>query len=181
MAFAGEPAPPVTLSGAAASRKDHRRSAAHAAASGSRFPQLADRYAEQADEGRSPSGSAVGWNLAIATGAPGPDVLDVEAGNGYGAFARLERAGLVGGAAAYVRTPVGGMHAYFTGSGQHNSRLPSLWVPNTVSPHATWAYSWIRPPSLSRRMTRIFVTAAGGLARPAGGFWCSVRWGRCVL
>ena len=69
------------------------------------------------------------WNLAIATGAPGPDVLDVdqhgEAGNGYPAFARLERAGLVDGAAAYVRTPAGGMHAYFTGTDQHNGRLPS--------------------------------------------------------
>ena len=69
------------------------------------------------------------WNLAIATGAPGPDVLDVdqhgEAGNGYPAFATLERAGLVDGASAYVRTPAGGMHAYFTGSDQHNGRLPS--------------------------------------------------------
>ncbi len=69
------------------------------------------------------------WNLAIATGAPGPDVLDVDqhgpAGNGYAAFARLERAGLVDGAAAYVRTPAGGMHAYFTGSSQHNGRLRS--------------------------------------------------------
>jgi Bifunctional DNA primase/polymerase, N-terminal len=69
------------------------------------------------------------WNLAIATGAPGPDVLDVdqhgEAGNGYAAFAKLQRAGLVDGAAAYVRTPAGGMHAYFTGSNQHNGRLPS--------------------------------------------------------
>jgi hypothetical protein len=70
-----------------------------------------------------------GWNLAIATGAPGPDVLDVDqhgsAGNGFTAFNRLRRAGLVDGAAAYVRTPAGGMHAYFTGSGQHNGRLPS--------------------------------------------------------
>ena len=36
-----------------------------------------------------------GRNLAIATGAPGPDVLDVDqhgpAGNGFGAFARLRR------------------------------------------------------------------------------------------
>ncbi len=74
-------------------------------------------------------GRGSGWNLAIATGAPGPDVLDVDqhgpAGNGYPAFARLERAGLVDGAAAYVRTPAGGMHAYFTGSDQHNGRLPS--------------------------------------------------------
>jgi Bifunctional DNA primase/polymerase, N-terminal len=47
------------------------------------------------------------WNLAIATGAPGPDVLDIDqpgqAGNGY----------------------LGGMHAYFAGSDQHNGRLPS--------------------------------------------------------
>ena len=70
-----------------------------------------------------------GLNLAIATGAPGPDVLDIdqhgEAGNGYPAFARLRTAGLVDGASAYVRTPAGGMHAYFTGTGQHNGRLPS--------------------------------------------------------
>ena len=69
------------------------------------------------------------WNLAIATGAPGPDVLDVDqhgpAGNGYAAFTELRRVGLVDGAAAYVRTPAGGMHAYFTGSHQHNGRLPS--------------------------------------------------------
>jgi hypothetical protein len=68
------------------------------------------------------------WNLAIATGTPGPDVLDIDqhgpAGNGYPAFTRLRRAGLVDGAAAYVRTPAGGMHAYFTGSDQHSGRLP---------------------------------------------------------
>ena len=73
-------------------------------------------------------GHSDGWNLAIATGAPGPDVLDIDqhgpAGNGYPAFARLQRARLVSGAAAYVRTPAGGMHAYFTGTGQHNGRLP---------------------------------------------------------
>ena len=69
------------------------------------------------------------WNLAIATGAPGPDVLDIDqhgpAGNGYPAYGRLRRAGLANGAAAYVRTPAGGMHAYFTGTDQHNGRLPS--------------------------------------------------------
>jgi len=73
-------------------------------------------------------GRGSGWNVAIATGAPGPDVLDIDqhgpAGNGYAAFNRLRRAGLADGAAAYVRTPAGGMHAYFTGSGQHNGRLP---------------------------------------------------------
>jgi hypothetical protein len=72
-------------------------------------------------------GRGFGWNLAIATGAPGPDVLDIDqhgpAGNGYPAFGRLQQAGLVNGAAAYVRTPAGGMHAYFTGSHQHNGHL----------------------------------------------------------
>jgi hypothetical protein len=74
-------------------------------------------------------GRGFGWNLAIATGHPGPDVLDIDqhgpAGNGYHAFNKLRRAGLVDGVAAYVRTPAGGMHAYFTGTDQHNGRLPS--------------------------------------------------------
>jgi hypothetical protein len=67
-------------------------------------------------------------NLAIATGAPGPDVLDVDqhgpAGNGFAALIRLRDAGLLNGAAAYVRTPSGGMHAYFAGSHQRNGHLP---------------------------------------------------------
>jgi len=50
-----------------------------------------------------------------------------------------------------------------------------VWVPITLSPHATWAYSWIKPPSRSRRSTRIFVPAAGGCERPAGGFCCSAQ------
>jgi Bifunctional DNA primase/polymerase, N-terminal len=66
-------------------------------------------------------------NLAIATGAPGPDVLDVDqhgqAGNGFAALARLHAAGLLDGAACYVRTPSGGLHAYFTGSGQRSGHL----------------------------------------------------------
>jgi hypothetical protein len=111
------------------------------------------------------------WNLAIATGAPGPDVLDVDqhgpAGNGYAAFAELRRAGLVDGAAAYVRTPAGGMHAYFTGSDQHSSRLPShhldfrshggyvLAPPSQVGgrsyyviarPHGRGALDWVPSP-----------------------------------
>jgi hypothetical protein len=68
-------------------------------------------------------------NLAIATGAPGPDVLDVDqhgtAGNGFAAFNRLHHAGLLDGVCAYVRTPSGGLHAYFTGSGQRNGHLPA--------------------------------------------------------
>jgi hypothetical protein len=69
------------------------------------------------------------WNLAIATGGPGPDVLDVdehgEAGNGYAAFRQLRSAGLLDGASAYVRTPSGGLHIYFTGTNQRNGHLPA--------------------------------------------------------
>jgi hypothetical protein len=67
-------------------------------------------------------------NVAIATGAPGPDVLDVDVhnqGNGFAAFGRLHREGLLGGASAYIRTPSGGLHAYFAGSEQGNGRLPA--------------------------------------------------------
>jgi hypothetical protein len=70
-----------------------------------------------------------GWNLAVATGAPGPDVLDVDqhgpAGNGFAALARLRAAGLLDGATGYVATPSGGLHAYFTGTSQHNGHLPA--------------------------------------------------------
>jgi Bifunctional DNA primase/polymerase, N-terminal len=70
-----------------------------------------------------------GWNLAIATGAPGPDVLDVDKhgsrGNGYPALMRLQAAGLIDGASTYVRTPSGGVHIYFRGSDQRNGHLPS--------------------------------------------------------
>jgi hypothetical protein len=66
-------------------------------------------------------------NVAIATGAPGPDVLDVDvhpSGSGFGAFNRLKREGLVEGARAYIRTPSGGFHVYFAGSEQTSGRLP---------------------------------------------------------
>jgi hypothetical protein len=65
-------------------------------------------------------------NVAIATGAPGPDVLDVDVkpeGSGFGAFNRLKRAGLLAGACALVRTPSGGLHAYYAGTRQPSGRL----------------------------------------------------------
>jgi Bifunctional DNA primase/polymerase, N-terminal len=70
-----------------------------------------------------------GANVAIATGQPGPDVLDVDqhgqAGSGFAALNRLKRAGLTEGAAAIVATPSGGMHLYFVGSDQRCGKLPS--------------------------------------------------------
>ena len=73
-----------------------------------------------------------GLNLAIATGAPGIDVLDVdqrgEAGDGFPALAQLEAAGLLDAAIATVRTPSGGLHFYFTGSQQRSGHLPARHI-----------------------------------------------------
>jgi Bifunctional DNA primase/polymerase, N-terminal len=67
-------------------------------------------------------------NVGLATGAPGPDVLDVdnhgEAGNGFASVNRLKRSGLVPPAAATVRTPSGGYHLYYLGTEQGNGTLP---------------------------------------------------------
>jgi hypothetical protein len=66
-------------------------------------------------------------NVAIATGAPGPDVIDVDVKggvNGYVALNKLRRAGLLTGAGLLVRTPSGGLHLYFAGTGQECGRLP---------------------------------------------------------
>ena len=65
-------------------------------------------------------------NPAIRTGAPGPDVLDVDArpyGDGWTALNRIKRAGLLTGARALVRTRSGGLHVYFAGTGQPCGRL----------------------------------------------------------
>jgi hypothetical protein len=71
-------------------------------------------------------------NLAIATGAPGIDVLDIdqrgEAGDGFPALAQLESAGLLDRVIATVRTPSGGLHFYFTGSHQRTGHLPACHV-----------------------------------------------------
>ena len=65
-------------------------------------------------------------NVAVATGAPGPDVVDVDVhadGSGFASFNRLKRAGLVDGYQAVVRTPSGGLHLYYEGTDQRSGRL----------------------------------------------------------
>ena len=66
-------------------------------------------------------------NVAIATGSPGPDVLDVdqhgEAGSGFAALNLLKRSGLIERYLAVVGTPSGGLHIYFAGSDQSSGRL----------------------------------------------------------
>lgn len=70
-------------------------------------------------------------NVAIATGAPALDVVDVDNkpdGNGFVAFNRIARAGLLGGAVYLVRTPSGGLHAGFPGTDQGCGRLGSHFI-----------------------------------------------------
>lgn len=65
-------------------------------------------------------------NVAIATGAPGPDVVDVDRKgdeSGFPAWNKLQRAGLVADPQAVIATPGRGLHAYFAGSEQGNGRL----------------------------------------------------------
>jgi hypothetical protein len=66
-------------------------------------------------------------NVAIATGAPGPDVLDIDAhgerGNGFDVWNQARRAGLVENPRAIIRTPSGGLHAYFAGTEQGSGAI----------------------------------------------------------
>jgi Bifunctional DNA primase/polymerase, N-terminal len=63
-------------------------------------------------------------NLAIATGFPGPDVLDIDtSADAFPATLQLYKAGHLDGAAALIRTPSGGQHLYFRGTDQATSRL----------------------------------------------------------
>jgi hypothetical protein len=106
-------------------------------------------------------GSRPDQNLAIATGAPGPDVLDVDqhghAGNGFAALARLRDAGLLAGATAYVRTPSGGLHAYFTGSDQRNGHLAR----HHLDFRATGGYVLAPPSQVNGHPYQVLKTAGG--------------------
>jgi Bifunctional DNA primase/polymerase, N-terminal len=65
-------------------------------------------------------------NVAIATGAPGPDVVDIdvrEDGSGFAALNQAIRAGLIGGHHAIVRTPSTGMHLYYQGTDQRSGSV----------------------------------------------------------
>jgi len=100
-------------------------------------------------------------NIAVATGAPGPDVLDIDyrgpAGSGFPALTRLRDAGLLDGAAARVRTPGGGVHVYFAGSAQPSAHLPASHVDFL----ATGGYVLIPPSRINGRQYQ-GVKALGG-------------------
>lgn len=65
-------------------------------------------------------------NLAVATGVPAVDVLDVDvkAGpDGRTALQQLRNAGIAAGELGTVRTPSGGLHLYYRGTRQGNGSI----------------------------------------------------------
>lgn len=65
-------------------------------------------------------------NVGIATGAPGPDVLDIDVksdGSGFAGLNQCKRAGIIPAHLAIVSTPSGGMHLYFKGTDQRGGSL----------------------------------------------------------
>jgi hypothetical protein len=109
-------------------------------------------------------------NLAIATGAPGPDVLDVDqhgpAGNGYAALNQINRAGLLNGASAIVATPSGGLHLYYAGSNQPSGSLRA----RHLDFKATGGYVLAPPSVVSGKPYRL----VGQHTRPGSLEWQAV-------
>jgi hypothetical protein len=111
-------------------------------------------------------------NIGLATGAPGPDVLDIDVKPGRNGFAALRlasQAGLVPPAAAAVRTPSGGAHLYFPGTSQRSGALPAC----ALDFRATGG-SAIAPPSWSAGYRRRYQL----LSRLPGGTpieWAAIR------
>lgn len=67
-----------------------------------------------------------GSNVAIATGAPGPTVLDVDVSHdrpGPESLNKALRAGVITPGGPLIRTPSGGQHWYFQGDQQPNAVL----------------------------------------------------------
>jgi hypothetical protein len=87
-------------------------------------------------------------NLAVATGYPGPDVLNVDYlgydQDGYLALKWLDQAGLTKGAGSYVHTPTGGMHLYFAGTSQMGTGRP-----DHISFHAQDGYVLLPPSKIA--------------------------------
>ena len=109
-------------------------------------------------------------NLAIATGRPGPDVLDIDqhglAGNGYAAARRLRQAGLLDRPETIVATPNAGLHLYFTGSTQSSGRLPR----HHLDFKASGGYVLAPPSRVRGRPYRIIASQA----EPANLDWSAV-------
>lgn len=70
-------------------------------------------------------------NVALITGTPGYDVLDVDvrpSGSGLATLDRLEAEGRLSEPIKVVRTPSGGQHWYFNGTGQPKTKLTGQFI-----------------------------------------------------
>ena len=84
-------------------------------------------------------------NVAIATGEPGPNILDIDCKNGARGlelYDRLADEGLLAGAGAIVRTPSGGLHLYYQGTPDHGGAVHE----RAIELKATGGYV-LAPPS----------------------------------
>lgn len=103
-------------------------------------------------------------NLALATGAPAVDVLDVDtkAGvNGMAALDKLRAAGLVSGELGTIRTPSGGLHLYFRGSRQSNGSLRG----HGVDFRSAGGYVVVPPSAIEGRAYEVIEWRAGARGR----------------
>ena len=91
--------------------------------------------------------------IGIATGAPGPDVLDVDVHgrNGFAALRQARQAGLIPTPIRVVRTPSGGAHLYFPGTAQRSGALPGSALDFRAA-----GGSVIAPPSWSAEHQRSY-------------------------
>lgn len=95
--------------------------------------------------------------------------LDVDhhgaAGNGFAAFRRLKRSGLLPGCGTIVATPGGGLHAYFAGSEQASGRLPR----QHLDFRARGGYVVVPPSAVGGRPYRVvrYQPPSAGLDWPA--------------
>ncbi|GAA3871256.1 bifunctional DNA primase/polymerase [Leifsonia kafniensis] len=87
-------------------------------------------------------------NIGLPTGVSGMDVVDIDVHthvSGFVAFERARRRGLVDGWVALVRTPSGGVHAYFPANASHPQ---SSWQAATVGIDFRGAGGYVvAPPS----------------------------------
>jgi hypothetical protein len=113
-------------------------------------------------------------NLAIATGAPGVDVLDVDVRgqrSGWAALRKLRDAGVLPDGAPLVRTPSSGIHLHFVGTDQRNGSLHAhhldfraaggyVLVPPSYVDTGVYAgfYRWERPGAPNTRLDWSAVT-----------------------
>jgi hypothetical protein len=111
-------------------------------------------------------------NVAIATGTPGPDVLDVdvkEGRSGYAALHQAQRAGLIPTPSAAIRTPSGGVHLYYQGTAQRNGAIPAC----ALDFRSTGGYV-VAPPSFSADRGRRYEVISHQAA-PATVNWAAIR------